>query len=113
MARPFVYINMAMTADGKITSARREYPRLTSDLDRLTMDRLRAEADALVVGAGTLRADDPPLRVRDPAMQAYRESLGKPAGRPPLRCGASSWSARCRRGRLTRSRVPARSSCAA
>jgi 2,5-diamino-6-(ribosylamino)-4(3H)-pyrimidinone 5'-phosphate reductase len=80
MARPFVYINMAMTADGKITSAKREYPRLTSDLDRLTMDRLRAEADALVVGAGTLRADDPPLRVRDPAMRAYRESLGKPAG---------------------------------
>jgi 2,5-diamino-6-(ribosylamino)-4(3H)-pyrimidinone 5'-phosphate reductase len=80
MARPFVYINMAMTADGKITSAKREYPRLTSDLDRLTMDRLRAEADVLVVGAGTLRADDPPLRVRDPAMRAYRESLGKPAG---------------------------------
>ena len=80
MKRPFVYINMAMSADGKITSAGREYPRLTSDLDRVTMDRLRAEADALVVGAGTLRADDPPLRVRDPAMQAYRGSLGKPQG---------------------------------
>lgn len=83
MARPFVYINMAMTADGKITSAGREYPRFTSDLDRRTMDRLRAEADAVVVGAGTLRADDPPLHVRDAEMRAYRDSLGKPA--PPLR----------------------------
>jgi 2,5-diamino-6-(ribosylamino)-4(3H)-pyrimidinone 5'-phosphate reductase len=78
--RPFVYINMAMTADGKITSASREYPRLTSDLDRQTMDRLRAEADAIVVGAGTLRADNPALHVRDAGMRAHRESLGKPAG---------------------------------
>jgi 2,5-diamino-6-(ribosylamino)-4(3H)-pyrimidinone 5'-phosphate reductase len=78
-----VYINMAMTADGKITSAGREYPRFTSDLDRRTMDRLRAEADAVVVGAGTLRADDPPLHVRDAEMRAYRDSLGKSG--PPLR----------------------------
>lgn len=80
MARPFVYVNMAMTADGKITSAEREYPRFTSEVDRRGMDRLRAEADAVIVGAGTVRADDPTLQVRDPEMQAYRESLGKPAG---------------------------------
>ncbi len=69
---------MAMTADGKITSAKREYPRFTSAVDRKTMDRLRAEADAIVVGAGTLRDDDPPLHVRDGEMRAYRRSLGKP-----------------------------------
>lgn len=78
MKRPFVYMNMAMTADGKITSAAREYPRFTSETDRLTMDRLRAEADAVLVGAGTLRADDPPLHVRDAKMQAHRRALGKP-----------------------------------
>jgi len=78
MTRPFVYINMAMTADGKITSARREEPGFASRLDKKTMDRLRAEADAILVGAGTLRADDPPLQVRDPEMQAYRRSLRKP-----------------------------------
>jgi 2,5-diamino-6-(ribosylamino)-4(3H)-pyrimidinone 5'-phosphate reductase len=78
--RPFVYMNMAMTADGKITSAAREYPRFTSPRDRRTMDRLRAEADAVLVGAGTLRADDPPLHVRDPEMLAYRRSLGRPDG---------------------------------
>jgi 2,5-diamino-6-(ribosylamino)-4(3H)-pyrimidinone 5'-phosphate reductase len=78
MQRPFVYVNMAATVDGKITSARREYPRLTSKLDRETMDRLRAEADAILVGAGTARADDPPLHVRSEQMREYRRSLGKP-----------------------------------
>ncbi len=79
-ARPFVYANMAMTADGKITSAGRDHPRFTSERDKKTMDRLRAEADAILVGAGTIRADDPPLRVRDEDMRRYRESLGKPPG---------------------------------
>ncbi len=80
MERPFVYMNMAMTADGKITSATREYPTFTTARDKKTMDRLRAEADAVLVGAGTLRADDPPLGVRDPEMREYRRTLGKPEG---------------------------------
>jgi 2,5-diamino-6-(ribosylamino)-4(3H)-pyrimidinone 5'-phosphate reductase len=78
--RPFVYVNMAMTADGKITSARREYPRFTSAYDRENMDRLRAEADAVLVGARTIRADDPALHVRSEKMLEYRRSLGKPDG---------------------------------
>lgn len=79
MSRPFVYVNMAMTVDGKITSTGREYPHFTSRHDRKTMDKLRAQADAVLVGAGTLRADDPPLQVRDEEMQRLRASLGKPA----------------------------------
>jgi len=80
MDRPFVSINMAMTADGKITSALREEPAFASRFDKKTMDRLRAEADAVLVGAGTLRADDPPLEVRDSEMKEHRLSLGKPEG---------------------------------
>ena len=80
MKRPFVYINMAMTADGKITSAFGEYPRFTSRHDAWNMDRLRAMADALLVGAGTIRADNPILRVRDAGMQEHRRELGKPDG---------------------------------
>jgi len=80
MDRPFVCINMAMTADGKITSAAREESAFASRYDKKTMDRLRAEADAVLVGAGTLRADDPPLHVRDPEMKAHRRALGKPDG---------------------------------
>lgn len=84
MERPFVYMNMAMTVDGKITSARREYANFTSDLDRTFMDRLRAEADAVLIGAGTLRSDDPPLHVRNPEMREYRRSLGKPDHLPRI-----------------------------
>ena len=80
MDRPFLAINMAMTVDGKITSARREYPRMTSPFDRERMDRLRAEADAILVGAGTMRADNPKLHVRSETMREHRRSLGKPAG---------------------------------
>ena len=80
MERPFVCMNMAMTADGKITSAARERVRFTSETDRKTMDRLRAEADAVVLGAGTLRIDDPYLHVREAEMKEYRRSLGKPEG---------------------------------
>lgn len=84
MERPFVYMNMAMTVDGKITSTQREYANFTSDLDRTCMDRLRAEADAILIGAGTLRSDDPPLNVRNPEMQEHRRALGKPDHLPKI-----------------------------
>lgn len=80
MDRPFVYINMAMSVDGKITSAAREYPRMTSSQDRTNMDRLRADADAILIGAGTVRSDSPNLHVRAPSMQAYRRSAGRAEG---------------------------------
>jgi 2,5-diamino-6-(ribosylamino)-4(3H)-pyrimidinone 5'-phosphate reductase len=80
MNRPFVLINMASSADGKITSAAREYPRMTSAFDRRNMDRLRAESDGILVGAGTMRADNPKLHVRDSEMQDYRRSLGRTDG---------------------------------
>ena len=70
--RPFVYINMAMTVDGKITSARREYPRFASPQDRVRMDRLRADADALMVAAGTVRADNPAFHVRTRTIREER-----------------------------------------
>ena len=76
-ARPFVFTNMAITADGKISSAYQEYPRFTSPLDRRTMDMLRAQADAVLIGAGTLRGDDPPMHVRDPEAQAARAAAGR------------------------------------
>ena len=59
MERPFVCINMAVTADGKITSAAREYPRFSSPHDRLAMDRLRASADAVLIGAGEGEIHEP------------------------------------------------------
>ena len=72
--RPFVFVNMAMTADGKITSAAREYPAFTGGGDRERMDRLRASADALMVAAGTVRADNPAWHVRTAAIRERPES---------------------------------------
>jgi 2,5-diamino-6-(ribosylamino)-4(3H)-pyrimidinone 5'-phosphate reductase len=65
--RPFVFVNMAMTVDGKITSAAREQPAFASREDRRRMDQLRASADALLVAAGTVRADNPAWHVRTEA----------------------------------------------
>jgi riboflavin-specific deaminase-like protein len=78
MNRPFVYLNMASSVDGKITSSAREYPKMTSRHDRESMDRLRAEADAILVGARSIRDDNPMLHVRSERMQQYRRSLSKP-----------------------------------
>ncbi len=80
MDRPFVYLNMAMTVDGKTSSSARECPRFTSDHDRRHMDRLRAAADGIMLGAQTARADNPVWHVRVPAMRDYRKSLGKTEG---------------------------------
>lgn len=82
--RPFVYVNMASSVDGKITSAAREYPKMTSAADRTEMDRLRSTADAILVGAGTLRADDPPLHVRDEALRRERVAAGRPVELPRI-----------------------------
>ena len=78
--RPFVYVNMAMTVDGKITSASREYPGFTSAEDRIRMDRLRATADALMVGAGTVRADNPAWHVRTKAVRERRLAEARSGG---------------------------------
>jgi 2,5-diamino-6-(ribosylamino)-4(3H)-pyrimidinone 5'-phosphate reductase len=66
--RPFVFINMAVSIDGKISSYKHEKPSFTSRTDRHRMDNLRAQSDAVLIGAGTLRAEDPPLHIRDPKL---------------------------------------------
>jgi 2,5-diamino-6-hydroxy-4-(5-phosphoribosylamino)pyrimidine 1'-reductase len=78
--RPYVMVNMASSVDGKITSAAREVPAMTTPYDRMCMDRIRAQADAILVGAESIRADRPKLHVRSKEMQEYRRSLGKTGG---------------------------------
>jgi 2,5-diamino-6-(ribosylamino)-4(3H)-pyrimidinone 5'-phosphate reductase len=51
---PFVFSNFAMTADGKIAFAGREFVPFGSDRDRLHMMQLRAAADAVMAGARTV-----------------------------------------------------------
>jgi riboflavin-specific deaminase-like protein len=54
MNRPFVYLNLAMTADGKIATANRAVSSFSSRRDRKHMMELRATADAVMSGARTV-----------------------------------------------------------
>src|SRR5271169_4783253 len=51
---PFLLINMAMTADGKIASANRAVSSFGSRRDREHLLELRATADAVMAGARTV-----------------------------------------------------------
>jgi riboflavin-specific deaminase-like protein len=53
-ARPFVLINMAMTADAKIATFNRRVSSFGSALDREHLYELRATADAVMAGARTI-----------------------------------------------------------
>jgi 2,5-diamino-6-(ribosylamino)-4(3H)-pyrimidinone 5'-phosphate reductase len=56
--RPYVYINMVATIDGKTVSGGRDEPvqDLGSELDHATMRQIERTADAVLIGAGSLRA---------------------------------------------------------
>lgn len=71
-------MNVAMSADGKISSRRRESFPLGSPTDRELMDILRARADAVVIGASTLRHDGWAIRVRTPRVRERRVARGRP-----------------------------------
>jgi riboflavin biosynthesis pyrimidine reductase/predicted DsbA family dithiol-disulfide isomerase len=56
--KPYVFINMVSTIDGKIITGDRDehVADLGSDIDHFLMHRLEEKADAVLVGAGSLRA---------------------------------------------------------
>ncbi|MFC6768592.1 dihydrofolate reductase family protein, partial [Natrinema soli] len=60
-----VVVNAAASADGKLSSRRREQIAISGEADFARVDRLRASSDAVVVGVGTVLADDPHLTVKD------------------------------------------------
>ena len=56
--RPYVFINMVSTIDGKILTGDRDEPvfDLGSKTDHATMRQIQARADGILIGAGTLRS---------------------------------------------------------
>ena len=82
MARPIVTVNMAMSADGKISTHRRETFALGSKEDRYLMDVLRARADAVIIGSRIVQLDGYAIRVRDKDLREKR--LARTGKRHPL-----------------------------
>lgn len=81
--RPHVFVNAAMSADGKLSTYERRQVRISGPRDFLRVDRLRAGADGIMVGIGTVLADDPSLTVKDPGLVAARAADGR--GPHPVR----------------------------
>ncbi|MGB4087524.1 2,5-diamino-6-(ribosylamino)-4(3H)-pyrimidinone 5'-phosphate reductase [Methanothrix sp.] len=88
MRRPFVFINSAMSADGKISSIDRKQIRISGRDDLTRVDELRASSDAIMVGVGTVLADDPGLRIKSRPLQERRKDMG--LDEEPLRIVADS-----------------------
>jgi len=89
--RPFVFVNVAMSADGKLSTRERRQVRISGKEDFLRVDRIKAESDGVMVGIGTVLADDPSLTVKSPALQKRRTENG--IGAHPIRVVVDS---RCR-----------------
>src|SRR5262245_45513428 len=88
MERPFVFINVAMTADGKIDTMARKGAGISSPRDRERVDRLRAESDAVMVGGRTLLDEDPKLTVKSNSLRAERVARG--LAENPMKVGVVS-----------------------
>ena len=88
MDRPFVFINSAVSADGKISSILYRQVRISGKVDLTRVDELRASSDAIMVGVGTILADDPGLKVKSELLR--EERLRRGTNENPLRIVADS-----------------------
>ena len=75
--RPYVVVNVAMSADGKISTRERRQVRISGSQDFARVDRLKAESDAIMVGIGTVLADDPSLTIKSEEFRKFRRNHGQ------------------------------------
>jgi diaminohydroxyphosphoribosylaminopyrimidine deaminase/5-amino-6-(5-phosphoribosylamino)uracil reductase len=80
MKRPFVFLKLAMSLDGRIATRTGHSQWITSEQSRRKVHRLRDKVSAIMVGIGTVLADDPALNTR----------LKGGRGRDPVRIVADS-----------------------
>ena len=77
MNRPFTFINVAMTVDGKIDTFERKGSAISSARDKQRVDQLRAAADGILVGGRTLLGEAPKLTVKSEALREERIRQGR------------------------------------
>lgn len=88
MNRPFTFINIAMTADGKIDTFERKGAAISSKRDKQRVDELRAAADGILVGGRTLLDEAPKLTVKSEALREGRVGQGRSPN--PVKIGVAS-----------------------
>ena len=76
MRLPFVYVNFAITADGKIAPANRVFKPFTSKADQELLMELRTRADAVMAGARTVDRYPANLGPGGKARREKRKRLG-------------------------------------
>ena len=81
--RPYVVVNVAMSADGKLSTRERRQVKISGIQDFNRVDRLKAGSDAVMVGIGTVLADDPSLTVKAEECRNLRKNRG--VGEHPVR----------------------------
>ncbi|GAB4324866.1 MAG: 2,5-diamino-6-(ribosylamino)-4(3H)-pyrimidinone 5'-phosphate reductase [Dehalococcoidia bacterium] len=74
--RPYVLVNMVMSADGKVVLEGTEQG-IGSEVDQRLMREIRANVDIILNGAGTFRASGTSPRLRDPALEQLRRERGQ------------------------------------
>jgi 2,5-diamino-6-(ribosylamino)-4(3H)-pyrimidinone 5'-phosphate reductase len=72
MEKPWISVNFAISADGKISPVKKRPSGWTSEADHRRLLELRAGADALLVGKGTLVADKMTMTVPGNGKQPLR-----------------------------------------
>jgi 2,5-diamino-6-(ribosylamino)-4(3H)-pyrimidinone 5'-phosphate reductase len=83
MRKPFVFVNVAASVDGKISDDSRKRIEISCEEDLFRVDRLRAFSDGILVGIGTILSDNPSLTIKSEFLKSERVRNGKP--RNPLR----------------------------
>ncbi len=76
--RPYILINMAMSADGKIASAESKFSRFGSSADEANLYRLRATVDGIMSGATTIIREKATLTARKPKKTIRSRSKFRP-----------------------------------
>ena len=67
--RPRVWVNCAVSLDGRLAFAHGVRARLSGPEDLVRVHRLRAASDAVLVGVGTVAQDDPSLRLHEELLE--------------------------------------------
>lgn len=76
--RPSVLVNVAVSADGKLSTRERRQVKISGPQDFDRVDVIKSGVDAIMVGIGTVLADNPSLTVKSPDRIHERVTQGRP-----------------------------------